>query len=133
MLQVPQTPAPPASRKRSAAAPASAATTTKKVRLSSGAAALQNMASQVADFNDLMRDAFAPSKPGIAAPASPSSVQLQAAIKRARELETWMDPEDLVSLIEVFHDGKSVTIYEMLADSEELRIRWIKRKVGIME
>ncbi|KAK6987883.1 Myb-DNA-bind-3 domain-containing protein [Favolaschia claudopus] len=49
---------------------------------------------------------------------APSPVRLKNAVKRARELETWM--EKAVDIYDTFEDG-----------DEELRIIWVKRKVGI--
>lgn len=62
----------------------------------------------------------------------PTPVRLQNAIKRARTLETWMEKGKLVSLLEVLEASKSaVDVYESLEDDDELRILWVKRKVGI--
>ncbi|KAK7008489.1 hypothetical protein R3P38DRAFT_3210741 [Favolaschia claudopus] len=58
---------------------------------------------------------------------APSPVRLKNAVKRARELETWMEKVDLVSFFDVL-----MNIYDTFEDcDEELRIIWVKRKVGI--
>jgi hypothetical protein len=43
-----------------------------------------------------------------------------------------MEKGKLVSLLEVLEASKSaVDVYESLEDDDELRILWVKRKVGI--
>ncbi|KAJ7163436.1 hypothetical protein C8R43DRAFT_1123047 [Mycena crocata] len=124
---VPRTPA-PAKCKRPAAA--SAGGTVKKAR-TSGALALQDIAVQALDFNGIIRDTFGPSSSNADLELPPTPVRLQKAIKRAHKLEMWMGREQLVSLLEVLEASKSaVDVYDSL-DDEDLRIRWVKRKVGI--
>ncbi|KAJ6560897.1 hypothetical protein DFH09DRAFT_1316511 [Mycena vulgaris] len=121
---------PATSRKRTAATPASATGTAKKARVS-GAAALQDIAGQALDFNAILRDAFGPTAPAGTTNVPPTPVRLQKAIKRAQKLETWMEKEQLVSLLEVLEEKRgAINVYDSL-DDEELRIRWVKRKVGI--
>ncbi|KAJ7602733.1 hypothetical protein FB45DRAFT_1046615 [Roridomyces roridus] len=146
-----QTPAP--SRKRRAATP-STGTATKKGRTSTGAAALHDIVGQMGDFNDILRASLAapifemlfnqlsysadsvkgtPRKTFNTPPGSlPSTpARLQAAIKRAQKLETWLDKPQLVSLFEILEGNKSaVDVYASL-DDEELRVMWVRRKVGL--
>jgi hypothetical protein len=120
------------SRKRTAAAHATG--TAKKPRVSGGAAALTDIAGQFTDFNDIIRVAFGGPGPSNSTSIDmpPTPVRLQNAIKRARTLETWMEKGKLVSLLEVLEASKSaVDVYESLEDDDELRILWVKRKVGI--
>ncbi|KAK6984127.1 Myb-DNA-bind-3 domain-containing protein [Favolaschia claudopus] len=115
----PKTPA-SGSRKRKPAD--SNAGTVKKPRLSGGAAALSGLSDHMGQFNKLMELALVPPTPA-ANPVdiAPSPVRLKNAVKRARELETWMEKVDLaVDIYDTFEDG-----------DEELRIIWVKRKVGI--
>jgi len=122
----PRTPG-PATRKRSAAAPATG--TAKKPRTSGGVAALQDIADQALDFNTIFRGAFGTSASNTDMPPTP--IRLQKAIKRAQKLEKWMDKKQLVSLLEVLEGSKNaVDVYDSL-DDEELRVLWVKRKVGI--
>ncbi|KAJ6477708.1 hypothetical protein C8R45DRAFT_833535 [Mycena sanguinolenta] len=128
-VPTPRTPAPPTTRKRAAAAPASG--TAKKPRLSGGATALQGISEQMGDFNEIMRVAFGPTGGGAELPPTP--IRLKNASKRAQKLETWMGKGDLLSLIDVLESStKAVDAYDTLED-DELRVMWVKRKVGITE
>ncbi|KAJ7681730.1 hypothetical protein B0H17DRAFT_1138164 [Mycena rosella] len=120
-----KTPAP--KRKRPAE---DAPSTAKKSRNSlTGVSALHDVAGQITDFNDIFRMAFVPSAVNADIPLTPA--RLRSAIERAQKLETWMDKSKLVELLEVLEDKKSaVDVYNSL-DDEELRIMWVKHKVGI--
>ncbi|KAJ7622595.1 hypothetical protein DFH06DRAFT_1482076 [Mycena polygramma] len=127
---VPQTPAPPASRKRSAAEPATG--TAKKLRVSSSnsRAVLEGISNQMGDFNDIFRLALGPDKAANELPSTP--VRLKNATKYAREVETWMDKGKLIALLDVFENNKNaVDVYDTLKDDADLRILWVKKKVGI--
>jgi hypothetical protein len=120
----------PVSHKRKAAD--STAGTAKKPRVSGGAAALQGISEQMGDFNDIMRLAFGTSTGSSDMPPTP--VRLKNAVKRARALETWMKKDQLCTLLDVLENStKAVDIYATLEDDEELRIMWVKRKVGISD
>ncbi|KAJ7604324.1 hypothetical protein B0H17DRAFT_1154525 [Mycena rosella] len=122
---------PPAAGSRKRAAPDSAAGTAKKSRSSlTSASALHDVAGGISDFNDIFRIAFAPST--VSAEIPPTPAHLESAIERAQKLETWLDKPKLVELLEVLEDKKSaVDVYNSL-DDEDLRIMWVKRKVGIL-
>ncbi|KAJ7651902.1 hypothetical protein B0H17DRAFT_1147498 [Mycena rosella] len=122
---------PPAAGSRKRAAPDSAAGTAKKSRSSlTGASALHDVAGGISDFNHIFRIAFAPSTVSTEIPPTPA--HLKSAIERAQKLETWLDKPKLVELLEVLEDKKSaVDVYNSL-DDEDLRIMWVKRKVGIL-
>ncbi|KAJ6486631.1 hypothetical protein C8R45DRAFT_828456 [Mycena sanguinolenta] len=124
----PKTPA-PQSRKRVAAAEP-AALTVKQPRISGGRTALESMVAQVGDFNTLFREAFT-SKPTTNIPPTP--VRLKTAIKRAQQLKKWLGSK-LVIFLEVLENSKSaVDVYDSLEDDGDLRIQWVKQKVGITE
>ncbi|KAF8148122.1 hypothetical protein K438DRAFT_1779720 [Mycena galopus ATCC 62051] len=122
----PKTPA--VSRKRPAETPGTSVA--KKARVSGGAAALQDIAGQALDFNTIFRDAFAPQASKNNVPPTP--VHLKKAIDQVKKLERWLDNLRLITLIDVLENSKNaIDAYNSLLDDEELRVLWVKRKVGI--
>ncbi|KAJ7681043.1 hypothetical protein DFH06DRAFT_973651, partial [Mycena polygramma] len=127
---VPKTPAPPVSRKRAAAEPATGTAKKSRVSSNSGRAVLEGISNQMGDFNDILRLALGPTTDKAELPSTP--VRLKNATKYAREVETWMDKAKLILLLDVFESNKNaVDVYDTLKDDEDLRILWVKKKVGI--
>ncbi|KAJ3019578.1 hypothetical protein NUW54_g44 [Trametes sanguinea] len=96
----------------------SQSTSVKKVKMSQGALALQAVGEKLDDFNTILRSlvALESQEPAASAPLAPTTPQRkQLAIRRAQELETHLDDNRLVSLINIFQkDGSAADAYLVL-------------------
>ncbi|KAJ7444158.1 hypothetical protein FB451DRAFT_1294444 [Mycena latifolia] len=103
----------------------------KKPRVSSGSAALAQLANSVTDVGDSIRVALAPADRG-GLEATPRRVQ--RAIMRAQQLEAgWLTSQQLVAFINILENNtKAVNTYAVLMD-ESLRKSWIKNKLGLVD
>lgn len=98
----------------------------KKRNVSGGPAALLALGDQFSAFNDIYRNRST-SRP-TALELSPN--RKRNAIERAEELETELDDERLVQLINIFETDVSAADAYMVIKRDGLRKAWVKAKLA---
>lgn len=111
--------------KCSAAPPTTVTVTSSKRARTSGATALEGLASSITLFGDSVAKALAspPSK------AILNATHLQQAILRVQKTETWLPTQDIIRLIQVFEKNSTAVGVYLALENDEVRKMWIQNKL----
>lgn len=98
--------------------------------MSNGAHAIYNMVSELSDFNSLYHLAIFGPDPSqqTAFPVTP--MRKQSAFSHAQKLETYLDDDEMVTLLHVFQTDVSAAYAYLAIERDSLRKAWIARAIG---
>lgn len=98
--------------------------------MSNSAHAMYNMASELSDFNSLYHSAIFRPDPSqqTAFPVTP--MRKQSAFSRAQKLETYLDDDEMVTLLHIFQTDVSAADAYLAIERDSLRKAWVARAIG---
>ncbi|KAJ6554104.1 hypothetical protein B0H10DRAFT_1231841 [Mycena sp. CBHHK59/15] len=67
----------------------------------------------------------------IATSHTPNPPIIVSAIQRAQRLESWLDDESLLPLIEILEANPSASESYSAIEQDGIRVKWVRRKLGM--